>query len=255
MSMMQLVWGAALGFLIAEGVLYVLRRAVGWAGHAAGWVGRGDLRRRLAALIPSPGSAIVGVLIRYAGVVAASLAVLTLGVWGVDDYLKAKHARSAETANAFDFAAPAAAPASSGGALAALPPAPASEPEPASVATAPDPYADAEFKVRHRPHRAGASASLTDTLLERSEAKARAELMRETREHERRSQYDCEAAERAARYLKAGLDVWGFSAWQLKYFPTTSYRGAQLPQCRDIKNVLDPASLDLRASVAQRSHS
>ena len=70
----------------------------------------------------------------------------------------------------------------------------------------------------------------------------------------RRSQYDCEAAERATRYLKAGLDVWGFGPWQLKYFPMSGYKGATLAACKDIPNVLDPTQLDLQAAVAQDQH-
>ena len=60
-----------------------------------------------------------------------------------------------------------------------------------------------------------------------------------------------EAADRAARYLKAGLDVWGFAAWQVKHFPMESYDGATLPQCQKIKDVLAPSRLDLSGAVAQ----
>jgi len=96
--------------------------------------------------------------------------------------------------------------------------------------------------------------TLKETLLQRSEAKARAELLHEMQEHTSRSQYDCEAADHAARYLKAGLDVWGFAAWQLKYFPTEGYRGAMLLTCKDIPNVIDPSQLDLQSTVAQDGH-
>jgi len=92
---------------------------------------------------------------------------------------------------------------------------------------------------------------------QRSEAKAANELLKDVRQHVQRSQYDCEAADRASRYLKAGLDVWGFDAWQAKYFPVSSYRGATLPACMDIKTVVDSsdAGLDLRSTVAQGTHS
>jgi hypothetical protein len=101
-----------------------------------------------------------------------------------------------------------------------------------------DPYADPDFKVRHKPRK---TLSLKETLLLKSEARARAELLRETQQHLHRSQYDCEAADRAARYVSAGLDVWGFAAWQMKYFPTNNYKGATLAQCRDVSNVIDPS--------------
>jgi len=74
------------------------------------------------------------------------------------------------------------------------------------------------------------------------------------KQHASRSQYDCEAADRAGRYLKAGLDVWGFGAWQLKYFPTEGYKGATLIACKDIPNVVDPSQLDLQSTVAQDGH-
>ena len=96
--------------------------------------------------------------------------------------------------------------------------------------------------------------SLKETLLRRSEARAQADLLRETQQHLHRSQYDCEAADRASKYVKAGLDVWGFAAWQIRHFSMVSYKGATLPQCRDIKNVVDPASLRLQSTVAQGKH-
>ena len=118
-----------------------------------------------------------------------------------------------------------------------------------------DPYADRDYKVHRRGHGRSSALSLKETLLQRSEAKARAELLRDMQLHASRSQYDCEAAERAGRYLKAGLDVWGFAAWQLKYFPVTGYKGATLAGCKDIPNVVDPIPLDLQATVAQGSNS
>jgi hypothetical protein len=71
--------------------------------------------------------------------------------------------------------------------------------------------------------------------------------------HASRSQYDCEAAERAGRYLKAGLDVWGFAAWQLKYFPVEGYKGATLAGCKNIPNVVDPTRPDLQSTVAREA--
>jgi hypothetical protein len=87
-----------------------------------------------------------------------------------------------------------------------------------------------------RPHHAGVPPSLKETLVRRAEARARADLLRQTQEHVHRFHYDCEAAERAIKYVKAGLDVWGFARWQLKYFPIGSYKGATLPQCKDIRS-------------------
>ena len=100
-------------------------------------------------------------------------------------------------------------------------------------------------------HRAGRQLTLKETLVQRAEAKARAELLAEVQQHRSRSQYDCEAADRAARYLKAGLDVWGFSAWQVKHFPVDGYDGAALPECQQIKALLDPSRFDLHDAVAQ----
>jgi hypothetical protein len=110
------------------------------------------------------------------------------------------------------------------------------------------PYADPAFKVQRRPQHA--ATSLRETLVQRSEARARADLLKQTQEYVHRSQYDCVAAERAAKYLKAGLDVWGFATWQFKYFPREGYKGATLPQCQDIGNVGDAPELDLQSPVA-----
>ena len=118
-----------------------------------------------------------------------------------------------------------------------------------------DPYADPDYKVHRKGHAAGSAESLKEKLLQRAESKAGSELLRETRQHVRRSQYDCEAADHASRYLKAGLDVWGFAAWQAKYFPIEGYRGAVLEQCKDIKDVLEPSALDLRSTLAQGNQS
>ncbi len=243
MSMTQLVLGAACGFLIAQGALYGI-------GRLLGWMRRGQLSGLVRVLLPAPGSTFLGVFIKYAAPVGVSAALVTLGVWAVSDYLAAKSARNAE-AKLFDSAEPAATPQQHGTqvAAAAVTEAPAEPAQPALPAL--DPYADPSFKVQHRVRRPGAAPSLKETLIERSEARARSELLRDLQQHAQRSQYDCEAAARADRYLKAGLDVWGFAAWQVKYFPADVYRGATLEQCKDIKNVL-ASSLDLQAAVAQQ---
>lgn len=249
MSMTQLIIGTALGFIVAQSGLYGIR-------HSLGWLQREEVRTRLSALSPSPGHAIVAGFIRYAAPIGATVALITLGVWAVGDYLSAKAARGAALAS-LDSTATVTPPEGSteegtsvfpaSGSAANAEPAIAVQPENA------DPYADPDYRVRRRAHRPGAP-SLKETLLQRSEDKARAELLREMQQHARRSQYDCEAAEHAARYLKAGLDVWGFGPWQLKYFPTAGYKGATLAACKDIPNVLDPTQFDLQAAVAQDHH-
>jgi len=248
MSMSQLVIGSALGFVIAQTVLYAV-------GQGAGWLQRGGLRRRPGQLTPARWSSLVGAFVKYAGPLAAGAALITLGVWAVGDYLAARSARGAALTSTFDAPAPVAAP---------VPTPRRSATESAAVADVRaadaaaiegvDPYADAVFKVQRRSHPADAAANLKDAWLQRSEAKARAELLSETQQHVHRSQYDCEAADRAAKYLKAGLDVWGFAAWEEKYFPTRSYRGAKLAQCQDLDKVLDPGSLDLQSTVAQQNN-
>src|SRR5207249_12023792 len=88
-------------------------------------------------------------------------------------------------------------------------------------------YTDTDFQVERHSHHAGRALSLKETLLRRSEARAQADLLRETQQHLHRSQYDCEAADRAGKYLKAGLDVWGFAAWQIRHFPMVSYKRSE----------------------------
>lgn len=243
MSMTQFVIGTALGFFVAQGVLYIGKQLVG--------VLRQDgLRRQIERVIPL---AWIGGFTRYAALVGASAAVITLGVWGVGDYVAAKAARTA-AASAFDTAA-ATGPDAPGPADDAAVAAMASTNTAASAAADDvDPYADKDFKVRRSARTAG---SLEEKLLQRSEAKAGNDLVREMRQHTQRSQYDCEAADRARRYLKAGLDVWGFGAWQAKYFPVSAYRGATLDACKDIKHVIDPSDpgLDLHSTVALGNHS
>jgi hypothetical protein len=242
MNMTQLIIGTACGFLVAQGALYGIRRLIGLL--------PGGLIARVRSLRPAPGPNFIGAFVKYAAPVGISAALVTLGVWAVSDYLAARSARNA-AANAFDSSAtpPAAEQGSPQVASAALTPPPPLEPVEEPVASQPDPYADPDFKVQHKAHRP--AASLKDTLIERSETRARNQLVRELQQHARRSQYDCEAAARGDRYLRSGLDVWGFAVWQVKYFPADNYRGATLEQCKDIKNVV--ASLDLQAAVAQQN--
>ena len=245
MSMMQLVIGTALGFVIAQSGLYGIR-------HSLGWLQREEIRTRIRTL---PGHVIVGGFIRYAAPIGAVAALITLGIWALGDYMAAKATHSAVLTNTLD---PTTGPAGAAQSSAADEAGTSAAHATAESATAVqpdgiDPYADPDYKVHRRAHRAGA-VSLKETLLQRSEAKARAELLHDMQEHASRSQYDCEAADHAARYLKAGLDVWGFAAWQLKYFPTDGYQGAMLPACRDIPNVIDPSQLDLQSTVAQDGH-
>jgi hypothetical protein len=247
MSMTQLVIGATLGFLIAQGVLHGMRQFLAWAQ-------RDSVRARVRAFTPAPATALISGFIKYAGPVGASAALILLGVWGVGDYLAAKSARAAAMTN-FDDPAAADAPTDPRNAAdehSVLAAAPTLEPSPPAGSEALDPYRDQDFKVQRRSHRGGGEQSLKESLLQRAETKARNELLLQMKQHAQRSQYDCEAAAHADKYLKAGLDVWGFTAWQEKYYPTTGYTGATLAQCKDIKNVLDPAALDLRSTVAQK---
>ena len=246
MTMMQLIVGAALGFIVAQSGMYGVR-------HSLRWLRREEIGTRVRTL---PGQVIVGGFIRYAAPIGAAAALITLAVWAVGDYLAARTAHTDTLASALDSppaasAAQAQSPtdeATGGSASAPTDTPPASQPQSAN------PYADPEYKVQRRTHKRGTSVSLKETLLQRSEAKARAELLRDMQQHASRSQYDCEAADHAARYLKAGLDVWGFAAWQLKYFPADGYNGATLAACTDIPNVVDPSQLDLQSTVAQHNH-
>jgi hypothetical protein len=248
MSMTQLVIGTALGFFVAQGVLYSIKRL-------SDWLQRSGARKRILKLPPSLGSTFISGFTKYATLVGAGAAVITLGVWAVGDYLAAQSARSAATADVLE---PSAVPVSDAhglpGEVAGHAPAPKVDRSTAVPVDNVDPYTDSDFKVQRRSHRAGTALSLKETLLQRSEGKARADLLRETQQHLYRSQYDCEAADRASKYLKAGLDVWGFAMWQIRYFPADSYKGATLPQCKDIENVVDPSSLHLQSTVAQENH-
>jgi hypothetical protein len=248
--MTQLVIGTALGFIVAQTLLFALKRLLRR-------LRRGELPRlRLPALPDWRDSAMLAAFIRYAAPLGASAAVVALGVWSVSDYLAARAAHSAAVASLDEpvAAAPLADAHDSANEVAAAAAAPIPE-RAAESAPGPDPYRDAEFKVRSTPHRAGTQVSLKEKLVQREEAKARSALIKEMQLHAQRSQYDCEAAEHAGKYLKAGLDVWGFNDWLTKYFPMHGYRGATLAQCQDIKSLVDPSTLDLQSTVAQDTHS
>jgi hypothetical protein len=248
-NMMQIVIGAALGYLLAHGVLVGARRIVGWLRLE-------PVRTRLLTLSSAAGPTLVGGFIKYAGVVGVIAALVTLGFWAVGDYRAAKSARSAAAADALfaraapPIAAPRVVPEEVVESTSTADTRPRVAPRGGRV----DPYEDPDFKVHRRAHRAGSAGRVEETLVRRSEVKARAELLSETRLHARRSQYDCEASDRAERYLKADLDVWGFAAWQMKYFPVAGYRGATLPLCKDIKDVVDPARAHWQSSVAREDH-
>jgi hypothetical protein len=240
MSMSQLVIGCALGCLLAQALIFTGKSLLSTLQRSPG----GRLRRAI-----TPGPRALAMFVKYAAPVAIAAALIILGVWSVSDYLAAKSARTAAMASTFDPGTPpqGAAPAISDDNLRRVTP----EVVAAQPAGGADPYDDPEFKVQHRAHRA-ANAALKDALLQKAELKASNDLRRETQGHTQRSQYDCEAADRAERYLKAGLDVWGFAAWQQRYFPMDGYRGATLDQCRSIKAVM-PGPLDLQSTVAQQT--
>jgi hypothetical protein len=246
--MSQLVIGSALGFLIAQGVLFTFRRVIGSLKNDG-------LRQRIGTLIPARGSSIIGGFIQHAGLIGAGVAIIALGAWATRDYLAAKSARSAAIADVLDPspAVSASDPPGSPDEASGLARASYAEPPDAAPVNNVDPYADPDFQVHRRAHRAK-SLSLKETLVRRSEERARADLLKETQQHVSRSQYDCEAADRASKYVKGGLDVWGFATWQVKYFPVNSYTGATLAQCRTIKNVVDPSWVDLHSTVAQANH-
>jgi hypothetical protein len=243
MSMTKLVLGTVLGFLLAQGLLYAL-------GRLSGWLREGDLLARARTLRATTEPRVLGALIRYAAPLGIGAALITLGVWAVNDYLAARSARNAE-AHLFDSSAPAPDPEQPAPRVQSASSTPPAVPE-AVDETAPDPYADPQFRVQRKQHRAGAAPSLKETLVQQSEARARNALLRELRQHADRSQYDCEAADRAGKYLKAGLDVWGFASWQVRYFPANGYRGATLGRCRGISNVV-ASSVDLQSAVVQQN--
>lgn len=245
--MTQLVIGAALGFLLAQGVLYGIKRSIAW-------VWRDEVRARIRTLTPPSGRAIAHASVKYGVLLGAGAALITLGVWAVGDYSAGRSAHSAAGNDVESPVAPPRSPAAESPQKVAelAPPAPTADSSTAARTESVDPYADSDFKVQRRAH-AGTRLTLKETLLQRAEAKARAELLSEVRQLQNRSQYDCEAADRAAKYLKAGLDVWGFAAWQVKHFPMGGYDGATLSECQNIKDVVDPSRFDMHGAVAQGS--
>jgi hypothetical protein len=234
--MTQVIFAAALGSILGQGVLYTM-------GHLVGRIPRDQLGGRIRKLVPWEGSTLIAGFIKYSGILGVSVALIILGVWAVEDYLAARSARSVARASLVfpSTAQPTSSPHDPTDNLTGPPPASETDSSTEVPADSIDPYSDAEFKVQRRPHRAGAPLSLKESLLQRSEARARDDLLRQIRQHVQRSQYDCEAVERASKYLEADLDVWGFAAWQVKYFPMDSYKGATLPQCKDIESLVDPS--------------
>lgn len=246
MSLMQIIIGAALGVIVAEVLLFGLRQAAAFLqGPAA--------RQWLADIDPSHRFAAIGGFGRYAALVLGCAALITLALWGTVNYLAARSERKEALAAALDPAATL--PLHRAESARAAEDAPATSTkvsDAGAVQESVDAYADPDFKVRRAAHRAKNPLSLKETLVQREESKARAELVRETTQHAQRSQYDCEAADHVGKYLKADLDVWGFAAWQAKYFPMENYKGATLPQCKGIADVLDPEHINIRATVAQQ---
>jgi hypothetical protein len=233
LSLAQLIFGAAAGYLLGQAALEGMKRVVGW-------LQRNEPRERAHELFPWRGSDLIRGFIKYAGLIGAVAALITFGVWSVGDYLAAKSERRTASANSLESsetASPSVQPQSAQPRAQAIPPSAADSAVEGPVSNL-DPYADADFKVQRRPQRSGGRPTLRDTLVQRSEARARADLLSQTRELAGRSQYDCETAARASKYLTAGLDVWGFAAWQVKYFSKDDYKGATLPECKDIKNLI-----------------
>src|SRR3989442_8400386 len=83
MNMTQLVFGAALGCLLAQGVLYCIKPFIAW-------LRRDELRARLSALTPPSGRAIAHASIQYAVLLGAAAALITLGVWAFGDYFSGR---------------------------------------------------------------------------------------------------------------------------------------------------------------------
>jgi len=241
MNMTQLIIGTALGFIIAQGAQHTLRTV-------GGWLHSHEVVPRLLRRVPVPRPRLIGGFVRYAAPIGAAVAMITLGVWAVSDYFAARAARRAEEAAVLSPLPTLEVPDThdlnddSSSALPAPPPKVASLPDASEF----NPYADADFKVPKRRRQAGA-----ELLVQRAEQRARSDLLKEMQAHASRSQYDCEAVDRANRYLKAGLDVWGFNAWQSKYFPLDGYQGATLAQCRDIPKLIDLSQLDVHSAVVQ----
>ncbi len=242
--MTQTVIGAALGVLLAEGLLQGMK--IVWVR-----VRRDSIRE----LFSPERLGLPDGFVRYAGAVGVAAAVVIFGVWRVADYLAARSAAASARETEVEAAVAAALPEPRVSADKPAEPDAASKAESSTgvAAGAADPYSDSEFVVHRRVQR-GRAANLKDALLRQSEERAGADLLKQTEERGQRSQYDCEAAVHAARYLKAGLDVWGFASWQLKYFPMDAYKGATLPECKSIKYLIDPKRVNVKSAVADRSN-
>ncbi len=250
--MLQIVLGSTAGFLLAEALLQSTKLVFVSARRDA-------MRARLRTLFSLRESGLVDGFVKYAGGVALLAALMVLGGWGLADYLEAKSSASVakNTEAPPSPADPLPTPANAADKSALSDTAPGgqavlAEDAATGDAAISDPYSDSEFAV-HRRARRGA-ASLKEAFLQRSEEKARSDLLKQTQDREQRSQYDCEVAAHASRYLKAGLDVWGFSTWQAKYFPLEGYKGASLPECRGIKDVIDSKRINVKSAVANRSN-
>src|SRR5690348_12866192 len=88
--MIQLVFGSALGFIIAQGELH-------GANQLVGWIRRDEVRGRI---LRVRGAALLGGFVKYSGVIGAIAALLTLGVWTIGDYLAARSANRVASVNA-----------------------------------------------------------------------------------------------------------------------------------------------------------
>src|SRR5260370_41137192 len=82
MSMTQLVFGTALGFFVAQGVLYSVQ-------HLIGWLRRSDARKRILEPTPTLASTLIGRFTKYATLAGTSGGCIPLGVCAVGDHLAA----------------------------------------------------------------------------------------------------------------------------------------------------------------------
>ncbi len=174
MNMTQLVLGCALGFIIAQGMLYGLRRLFTRKARVA------------AADADGKSMSFVRGFIRYAAPAFASAAFVLLGAWTLQDYLSAKAAPVVA-----DVPDPATAPvAPQTAAPETVAAAPGVDPD---ADSGPDPYADPDFKVTHHA-RAGNPQGQARAARRTEGAHGAAHGIHQ---HAQRSQYDCEAADHA----------------------------------------------------------
>src|SRR5262249_32741385 len=159
-SMIQLVLGAAVGFLVGQGVLHTVK-------SLNGWFQREEVGERVRSL---QGAALVGTFVKYSGVVGAVGALITLGVWAVEDYMAARSTHAALNAPDLPVSAPVPGSDLHGSTAAVATPPPEVSPNVAHAVPArlkdPDPYSDPEFKVQRRPRRGGTAVSLKETLVQ-----------------------------------------------------------------------------------------